>query len=211
MSDVVAAFDVDRTLTTRDTFAPFLREAGGAFRFAVASAAVAPRVVLVLIGRANRDDVKRRMVRRLLAGRPLSEIERFGAAHARRIEQRWLRTDTAARLRWHQREGHRTVLVSASLRAYLVPLGAALGVDGVLCTDLAVDGDRVTGELAGENCRGPEKAARLLAWAGGRKPAVLWAYGDSAGDDELLALADRAVRVRRSRYLAAVPGDGKAG
>jgi len=210
MSDVVAAFDVDGTLTTKDTFAPFLRAAGGSLRFAAAAAAVAPRVMLVALRRATRDDVKRQMVRRLLAGRTADEIDRLGVAHASHIEQRWLRTDTVARLRWHQREGHRTVLVSASLRAYLRPLGAALGVDDVLCTDVALDGNLVTGELVGENCRGPEKAVRLVAWAGGRKPAELWAYGDSAGDDEMLALADRAVRVRRSRYLASVPVDDKA-
>ena len=49
------------------------------------------------------------------------------------------------------------------------------------------------------NCRGPEKARRLLAWLdanhGGRDAVELWAYGDSPGDRELLAAADKPVWV----------------
>jgi phosphatidylglycerophosphatase C len=90
------------------------------------------------------------------------------------------------------------VLVSASLDVYLFPLGELLGVHGVLCTRLERDGGgALTGALVGANCRGPEKVARLEAWllVEGLDGATLWAYGDSAGDDELLARADHAQRV----------------
>jgi phosphoserine phosphatase len=55
----------------------------------------------------------------------------------------------------------------------------------------------LTGRLLGANCRGPEKARRVRAWISdaGLEGAVLWAYGDSPGDAELLAAADRPVRV----------------
>jgi phosphatidylglycerophosphatase C len=72
----------------------------------------------------------------------------------------------------------------------------------VLATRLAVDDDgRCTGALDGANCRGPEKVRRLHAWLdeshGGRRGVVVWAYGDSTGDRELLADADHPVRVGR--------------
>jgi phosphatidylglycerophosphatase C len=79
-----------------------------------------------------------------------------------------------------------------------MPLGASLGVDGVVCTVLERGADgRLTGRLVGANCRGAEKARRVRAWLSehGLDDAELWAYGDSAGDDELLALADRPLRV----------------
>jgi phosphatidylglycerophosphatase C len=118
-----------------------------------------------------------------------------------------LRPDVLARLRWHQAEGHRTVLVSAGLRAYLAPLAARLGVDHVICTDLAVAADgRLTGGLAGGNCRGPAKAQRLAAWLeAAAAPGPLWAYGDSAGDADLLALADHPLRVARRLLVPAAP------
>ena len=70
-----------------------------------------------------------------------------------------------------------------------------LGVQGALATELQVGPDgRCTGHLDGPNCRGHEKVERLRRWLGGRSPR-LWAYGDSSGDDELLAMADHPVRV----------------
>jgi phosphoserine phosphatase len=53
--------------------------------------------------------------------------------------------------------------------------------------------------MAGENVRGPEKARRLEAWLDGATPFV-WAYGDSSGDRELWARADRAVRLGRRAH-----------
>jgi phosphatidylglycerophosphatase C len=71
-----------------------------------------------------------------------------------------------------------------------------------------VDGDgRCTGRLAGENCRGPEKARRLTELLAGRG-ALTWAYGDSSGDREMLAMARHPVRVRNAT-IPAVPPEGQ--
>ncbi len=82
---------------------------------------------------------------------------------------------------------------------YLAPTGAALGFDQVLATQLEVGDDGLlTGRLRGPNVRGVEKSARLRAWLAATLPDTpyrLWAYGDSAGDRELLAMADHPVRV----------------
>jgi HAD superfamily hydrolase (TIGR01490 family) len=107
-------------------------------------------------------------------------------------------------LRWHASEGHEIVIVSASLDVYLAEVARQLDVTAVLCTTLEVDRETgvVTGRLVGGNCRGPEKATRLRGHlALGGAPAQLWAYGDSSGDRELLAMAHRAVRVTRRGQL----------
>jgi phosphatidylglycerophosphatase C len=65
---------------------------------------------------------------------------------------------------------------------------------------------RLTGELAGANVRSAEKVRRLEAWIAGSTlgdEAIVWAYGDSAGDRELLARADHPVRVGRDRLTRA--------
>ena len=194
---VVAAFDVDGTLTARDCVVPFLRRVAGA-----------PRVVLGLlvrlgpfvaaVARRDRDRIKALASHAAFAGRPSVAVEQAGTAFAGDVERSRLRPDTVARLAWHRRAGHTTVLVSASYGAYLRPLAASLGVDGVVCTELEVGADgSCTGMLVGGNCRGREKVRRLHEWLadghGGRAGVVLWVYGDSAGDRELLADADHPV------------------
>ena len=69
---------------------------------------------------------------------------------------------------WHRQAGHRVVIVSASPTVYLDAAGRRLGVDAVLATELEVGADgRLTGRLAGPNCRGEEKVKRLQAWLDG--------------------------------------------
>ena len=200
----VAAFDVDGTLTTVDTFVRFVRRVAGARAYTAALGA-APLAVAVVAGRASRDRLKARVVASVFGGRDAAIVADAGRAHAEQMQQRWVRADTVARLHWHRAEGHRIVLVSASLRPYLDPFGEWLGADDVICTDLGAGADgRLDGTLVGGNCRGPAKAERLLAHLGGR-PSELWAYGDSEGDRELLALADHPCLLARNTKIDAAP------
>src|SRR5262245_39365356 len=189
----IAAFDFDGTLTRRDCMVPFLCRVAGSGAVVRALAAESPAMA-----RHGRDGVKAGVLRRLLAGRSLADVTSRGELFAGDIMDRRLRSDTVAILRRHQDAGDRTVLVSASLRPYLEPVATALGIDHVICTELEVVDGALTGEIIGGNCRGPVKAARLQAWLGDPSPddGVLWAYGDSSGDDELLALATHGVRIR---------------
>jgi phosphatidylglycerophosphatase C len=216
---VVAAFDVDGTLTRRDCVVPFLLRLG-AGRLVFGLARRAPSVIAAL-ARRDRQRLKVLATSVAVRGRAVADVDQVAAAFAAEIE-RWLRDDTVARLNWHRQQGHTVVLVSASYELYLDVLGRALGVDAVLATRLAtaLDGDSVsdlsgdgatyTGELIGDNCRGPEKLRRLDEWLamrdgidGGRDGVVLWAYGDSVGDRELLGAADHPVWV--TSPLTSVP------
>lgn len=195
---VVAAFDVDGTLTTRDCVVPFLQRISGRARL-VTRVAARPLALTGAVIRRDRDRLKAVAMRAAFAGRASAAVEALGVTFAEHVHGRWLRPDTPRRLAWHQAEGHRIVFVSASLGAYLHPLGALLGVDDVLCTEAVVGDDgRYTGAMVGTNCRGQEKVRRLRSWMDeqGLGDATLWAYGDSAGDRELLACADRALLVK---------------
>jgi phosphatidylglycerophosphatase C len=190
----VAAFDFDGTLTTGDTLMPFLRQVCGTPRVGVALARHPWRAVRALRS-DGRDAFKEAVLHDLLVGHRYDELAAAGVRYAAEVERAHLRPAVVARLRWHHQQGHEVIIVSASLRCYLDRIGAALGADAVLCTELEVDGNgRCTGALVGGNCRGATKAERVLARYGGL-PDVMWAYGDSSGDTELLALADHPVRV----------------
>lgn len=193
---VVAVFDVDGTLTTEDCVVPFLREAAGGATLALALLR-RPLTLVQALARRDRDGLKE-LATGSLAGKDAAALDRLGAAFAGDFVTQHLRDDTTARLRRHKELGHAVLLASASYEAYLVPLGAHLGVDGVVCTRLQSDASgHLTGRLLGRNCRGPEKERRVREWLAeaGLEDAELWAYGDSPGDAELLAAADHPVRV----------------
>ncbi len=184
----VAAFDFDGTLVPGDSLRPFLTELLGRWRFAaILGRAGVP--MLVRYGRDGRDGAKEALLVRALSGLPAEAVsaigEGFGAGLASRV-----RPAMTSRLSWHRDHGHRLILVSASLTDYLEPFGRVAGFDDVIATRLEVGTDgRLTGRLDGNNVRAAEKAARLRALLG-TDPVELWAYGDSAGDRELLAMAD---------------------
>lgn len=206
----VAAFDVDGTLTTRDCVLPFLSRVGGRWRV-VRSAGRRPWLLLrTAVGRGDRDRVKAMVVGGAIRGTSRERLDDTGSAFAGEVGKRWLRADVMERLQWHRGQGHAIVLVSASLRAYLEPFARDVlgGVDAVLCTDVETGPDGLcTGRLLGANCRAAEKARRLTEWLAG-EPAVLWAYGDSSGDRELLGMAHHPVWVRGVR-LDPVPVAGR--
>jgi phosphatidylglycerophosphatase C len=196
-TECVAAFDFDGTLSTRDNFLPYLRIVAGTGDLARAIAAAVPALAASRRDPRQRDVAKAIVIRGTLAGRSEAYLRDVGARYARLVVARYLAPDSLARLEAHRADGHALVLVSASLHVYLDAIAELLGVDAVLATALAVDADgRCTGELAGANVRGVEKVRRLDEWLAGRD-MVVHAYGDSSGDDELLARADHGTRVGR--------------
>jgi len=197
---VVAAFDFDGTLTRGGSMWLFLAEVCGIRRTLLAGLAVLPRLVLAaLAGGTAADTAKEALIRRTLGGRDASQVAEVAAAFGRRHYRRRRRPDVGARLEQHRRQGHLLVVVSASPELYVAPAAGELGVDGVIATRLAVDDrGRLTGGYDGGNCRGEHKLERLEEWASLHAPgALVWAYGNSAGDRRLLGGADVGVDVGR--------------
>lgn len=202
----VVAFDFDGTLSTGDTVVPFLRRVSGTARL-TAGLLARWRRVLGALARRDRDALKAAAADVAFRGELAASVDSLGRTFAAEIIANRLREDTASRLRDHVAGGDHVVIVSASLEPYLRPVGDSLGVAAVLCTRLEVGADGVlSGRLLGANCRGEEKVRRLDAWfaeQGLRRADVeLIAYGDSAGDQAMLAEADTGISAAH-RTLAA--------
>jgi phosphatidylglycerophosphatase C len=200
----VAAFDFDGTLSSRDNFVPFLHRVAGTTATARAFATGAVRVARGGRSHWSRNAMKAEVLDQLMGGRDAADVDDTAHAFAHDVVTRHLRAEAVERADWHRTQGHRLVIVSASLANYLRPIATHLRFDAVLATELEVGVDgRLTGRMDGENVRGPEKARRLDEWIALELPGAapfVWAYGDSSGDKELWARADRAVRLGRHAH-----------
>jgi phosphatidylglycerophosphatase C len=199
MTTAVAAFDFDGTLTRSDSVVPFLQLVAGRRALATGLARRGHRVAAAL---AHRDRDRLRALATEIVFRDVSieTVESQARAYGHELGEDGLRPDTVKRLGWHLDQGHRVVIVSASYEQYVQVVAERLGVSGVVATRLEVGSDgRCTGRLDGRNCRADEKLRRLDIWLSEqgltRAEVELWAYGDTAGDRELLDAAQHPVWV----------------
>lgn len=189
---IVAAFDFDGTVTYGDTLFRFLWFTHSAGRFAWNMLCVSPALVAAAFTSNRRKIGKERIITQFFGGLPIEEVRELGETFGTQYIPHFVRPEALARIRWHQAKGHTCVLISASWDIYLTPWGKLVGLE-VLGSRAETDGEgRITGRLLGENCRGNEKVRRLEELVGPRSQYRLYAYGDSDGDEALLAAADYA-------------------
>jgi len=190
VADSVVAFDFDGTLTWRDSFVAFLAWKAG-WRGVVASL---PALVPALLSyglRRDRGALKAAFARRFLGPVARTQLEEEARRFAAERFDSLIRPDALACWRDWKARGAHLLIVTASPEILVAPFADRLGADGLIGTRLAFDGQgHFAGALDGENCRGDEKAARLRAVLG-PDLRLAAAYGDTAGDREMLALADQ--------------------
>lgn len=197
-SGVIALFDFDGTLTRRDTLPIFYRLVVGRMRYIWAIFRCAPQLVTAgVVGGKRRDLAREAFTKTVLKGRTREDVSRAAVALAGRTLERGLRPDTTARLSWHLSQGHAVVVVSASFRPFVEMVGERLGVSDVIATRWEEGPDNtLTGNLRGHNVRGAEKVRLISRHPILHQASIIYAYGDSPGDRQMLALAHHPVDVR---------------
>jgi phosphatidylglycerophosphatase C len=203
----VALFDLDGTLTWRDTLLPFLvgyvrrhpTRALGAWR--------APSAFGRYWQDRDRGVLKSQVIRMLMRGERRAVIDAWAHSFSQGLKRKsGFRPLALAVLEAHRAAGDHLVLLSASPDLYVGHIGRLLGFEHTVCTELLWRGDRLDGALKTENRRGEEKL-RCLQQLRERYPNVpVIAYGNSASDLDHMRHADRALLVNgdsAARRLAA--------
>jgi phosphatidylglycerophosphatase C len=188
----LVVFDLDGTITYRDTLLPyvtgFLARAG---RSRLRMAGVVPTLAAFAVGAADHGAVKSAFIHSTLGGATRAQLAAWTEEFVH-----WVITQGSPRaaldsVRAHREAGDRLVLMSASTDLYVPQIGAALGFDETICTGVAFDAaDRLGGALTTANRRGPEKVRCFQALRKQLPGIASVAYGNSASDLAHLVLAD---------------------
>ncbi len=187
---IVAVFDFDHTITNRDSFLFFLLYTKGFYKSLFGFLYLMPDFIKFLFGKCTRKRIKEKIITYFFYDIPWTEIKKMGQKYAHNRLDQYLKQKALTALAWHQSQGHRCLLVSASFAFYLEPWGSRHRFEKVLASELEVIQEKITGRLRGENCWGPEKKKRLEEYLGSLSGITLYVYGDSQGDKEILAIAD---------------------
>ncbi len=186
----VAVFDLDGTITYRDTLVPFLLHVLRRRPVRVLRLWPLPWALARYAVYRDRGVLKESLIRYVLGGLDRGAI----AAHVERfldgLWPRGLRPGALAAIERHRGAGDRLVLLSASPDLYVPRIGARLGFADVVCTHVQWDGERLHGYLATPNRHGPEKR-RCIEELRARHPgATFAAYGNAASDLVHLEIVD---------------------
>ena len=200
----VALFDLDGTLTWRDTLPSFLF--GYVWRRPARWLRLwrwLPAVVRYAVDR-DRGRLKSRLIRGAMGGDSREVIDAWADAFVAGLRGRaTFRPAALAVLEGHRAAGHHLVLLSASPDLYVPRIGRLLGFERTLCTEIqwrsGTAGSRLDGALATPNRRGAEKSLCLARLRTQYPGLPVTAYGNSSADLPHLAMADSAILVNASR------------
>lgn len=185
----LALFDFDGTITRHDTFIDFLIVTSGRFRVGWMFLWLSPWVLLYVLKLIRNDDLKQRVLTAFFRGSPIDRVRKAGEKYAKDFIPLRVKQSAMDRLQWHRLEGHRVILVSASLDVWLEPWCRSQSIE-LISSRLEILDGCITGRLDGANCYGPEKVLRLRQHLNLADYDQIYAYGDSRGDREMLAIAN---------------------
>ncbi|MFZ5950723.1 MAG: HAD family hydrolase [Candidatus Rifleibacteriota bacterium] len=184
----LALFDFDGTITTGDSYTELLKFFCGSVRFFLGVIILSPVLILYQLGLLPNYRAKPVVTRFFLRGIRRDEFEKKARRFCEERLEKMVRPAALEKIKWHQQQGHRVVVVSASFEDYLCLWCQSKGLE-LIATRLEWQNDRITGKFATPNCYGPEKVRRIRQMIDFAAYEEIYAYGDSRGDREMLEIA----------------------
>ncbi len=187
-SSSLSVFDFDGTLTTRDSFVPFLRFAFGKRVFARRMMRLVMPTLQCFGRKVTRDELKGVLIETFLTGVEESWVDKKAEEFCQKYWSRLMRPLGLIAVAAQVNSGATVTICSASPAMVLKPFAKKLGIK-LIGTNLEVKDGLLTGRISGQNCRCAQKVARLEAEYGPLSSYYLRAWGDTRGDYEMLAAA----------------------
>ena len=194
MKKKLYCFDFDGTLTTSDTLLEFIKYAKGRGRFLMVFLMYSPLLVMMKLHLYPNWKAKQQIFAHLFAG---MRIEKFDALCRGFAEesQHLLRPKGITLVHEALVAGAQVFIVSASIDNWVRPFFDIRNLKGVqvLGTQIEVEDGKLTGRFKSNNCYGKEKVHRIaeVLKSFERSEYEIEAFGDSRGDKEMLAFADK--------------------
>jgi phosphatidylglycerophosphatase C len=202
----LAVFDLDGTLTWRDTLMPYLGGFLLRHPWRIVRLWPSPYLFYRYWRDRNRGALKSGVIRMAMGGASRSAVDAWTEHYVASLKPgHRFRALALGVVDTHRAAGDHLLLMSASPDLYVPRIAQLLGFERTVCTQIRWQGDRLDGRLASENVHGEEKLRRLHALRRDYPGVPVIAYGNASSDLDHMREADKALLVNgnsEARLLA---------
>ncbi len=184
----LALFDFDGTISTRDTTWDFISQACGKRRAFYGFIHLSPIYLDYNLKRITHHEAKQAVIKHYFGDWEKEAFIEAAQHYAQYVLPTIIRLEALNKIRWHLNMGHTVAVVTGSLEILLSEWSTGLGID-LLATGVDLDSAYIG--LSTHNCVNEEKAKRIQKKYVLKNFEIIYAYGNSNGDREMLALADK--------------------
>lgn len=189
MSRIIAFFDFDGTITSKDSLLEFIRYSKGNFAFFAGFALHAPVILAYKLQIITNHRAKEIMLRHFFGKMPVEEFEQLCEKFNAEVMPSLIRDKALKEIDKLRSHGADVVVVSASPENWIVHWCRKLGVQ-CIATRMLINNNKITGKIDGRNCHGEEKVRRIRELYDLDGYTSVYCYGDTPGDRYMLSLAD---------------------
>ncbi|MFN3403250.1 MAG: HAD family hydrolase [Cytophagaceae bacterium] len=182
----LAVFDFDGTITRKDTFIEFIKFSKGRLSFFTGFVLLSPILILYRLKIIPNYRAKEIVLQYFFKGISKEKFIDLGKSFCSKKLPALIREKALEKISFHHKNNHKLIIISASPCEWIKPWAEPLGFT-VIGTELEVIDGKLTGKICGKNCFGPEKVKRLKDNIKVSDYSLIYGYGDSSGDKELLA------------------------
>ena len=185
-----AVFDLDGTLTKKDTYIPFLMNCAIKCGLRNLSIFLLPCHILAFkVGLISNEKLKEKFLNAFLGGVKKEKLNFVTRQFVEQLIKKGMRREIVNILHQCRERGDHVILASASFDFYVEEIAERLKVDKIICTRAEIQDQRITGRIADKNCYGNEKARRVLEYFAQFKKKDFIVYTDHYSDLPLIQKA----------------------
>ena len=201
----LALFDFDGTLCKKDSFTGFIFYALRKRHIVKQGIKILPWIQAYYLNAYPAPAMRSKLFRAMFSNADALELQQIAQEYANNLVSQ-LNPSLLKQLKQHQALGDEVVLVSASVDVYLQPVCSLLNID-LICTQTEQINNTYTGQYTTPDCSSKQKRLRILEKYSLDHYSVIYAYGNSMEDNEMLELADHVYMVGVDKILPKLPID----
>ncbi|MEI6544127.1 MAG: HAD family hydrolase, partial [Methylococcales bacterium] len=115
----IAFFDFDGTITTKDSLPDFIKFAIGKPKYYLGLCLLSPILLAYVLKLLPNHSAKEKMISYYFKGWSEKNFQTVADEYAAHQIDKIVRPKALEKLHWHQEQGHKVVIVSASMKSWL--------------------------------------------------------------------------------------------